>query len=49
MAAEFVGHSRCVELQAKLVQLLDDPALDARVRAAQSLIALSQPAAKDKE
>lgn len=49
MAAEFVGHSRCVELQAKLVQLLDDPALDARVRAAQSLIALSQPAAKDKK
>jgi len=48
MAAEFVGHSRCVELQAKLVQLLDDPALDARVRAAQSLITLSQPAAKDK-
>lgn len=45
MAAEFVGHSRCVELQGKLVQLLDDPALDARVRAAQSLLALSQPAA----
>jgi sialidase-1 len=48
MAAEFVGHSRCIELQGKLVQLLDDSTLDARVRAAQSLIALSQPAAKGK-
>lgn len=46
MAAEFVGHSRSVEHQAKLVRLLDDPTLDTRIRAAQSLIALSLPAAK---
>ncbi|NLF67715.1 MAG: HEAT repeat domain-containing protein [Candidatus Anammoximicrobium sp.] len=49
MAAEFVGLGRGVEFQAKLVQLLDDRTLDARLRAAQSLLALSQPAAKDKE
>ncbi len=49
MAAEFVGHSRCFELQGKLVQRLDDPVLDPRVRAAQSLLVLSQPAAKSRE
>jgi sialidase-1 len=43
MAAEFVGHSRSIEFRDKLIKLLDDPALDVRVRAAQSLIALSMP------
>lgn len=43
MAAEFVGHSRSIEFREKLVTLLDDPALDVRVRSAQSLIALSKP------
>ena len=46
MSAEFAGHSRSFDCQAKLVRLLDDAALDARVRAAQSLIALSLPATK---
>lgn len=49
MAAEFAGHSRCVELQGKLVRLLDDTVLDARLRAAQSLIALAQFTAEDRE
>lgn len=40
-AAEFAGYSRAVEFRETLVRLLDDPALDVRVRAAQSLIALS--------
>ncbi len=42
-AAEFAGYSRCVELHSRLVELLDDPLPDVRVRAAQSLIALSLP------
>jgi sialidase-1 len=46
MAADFAGHNRCFECQSKLVGLLDDSTLDARVRAAQSLIALSLPAPK---
>jgi len=46
MAADFAGYSRCVECQSKLVGLLDDSTLDVRVRAAQSLIALSLPAPK---
>ncbi len=46
MAAEFAGISRTMEAHEKLVQLLDDPFLDVRIRAAQSLIALSQPADK---
>ena len=46
MAADFAGHSRCVECQSKLVRLLDDSILDVQVRAAQSLIALSLPAPK---
>ena len=45
-SAECAGYSRCFEYQAKLIRLLDDSTLDARVRAAQSLIALSLPAAK---
>ncbi len=44
-AADFAGHSRAVEYRDALVKLLDDPTLDVRVRAAQSLIALSKPAA----
>ncbi len=46
MSAEFAGHSRCVDCRAKLIRLLDDPTLDVRVRAAQSLIVLSLPATK---
>jgi len=46
VSAEFAGHSRCIEYKAKLIHLLDDPTLDTRVRAAESLIALSLPAAK---
>ncbi len=45
-SAECVGFSRCFEYQDKLIGLLDDPTLDVRVRAAQSLIALSLTAAK---
>jgi sialidase-1 len=44
IAADFVGHSRGVEHQPKLIKMLDDPALDVRVRAAQSLLVLSLPA-----
>ncbi|HET6575956.1 MAG TPA: exo-alpha-sialidase, partial [Fimbriiglobus sp.] len=44
-AAEFAGHSRAVEFRVALVKLLDDPTLDVRVRAAQSLVALSKPPA----
>ncbi len=41
--AEHVGHARVFEHRPRLVQLLDDPGLDVRIRAAQSLIALSLP------
>ena len=44
VSAEFAGHSGCSEHQAGLIRLLDDTTLDTRVRAAQSLIALSLPA-----
>jgi sialidase-1 len=43
-AAEFAGYCRATEFRDALVKLLDDPTLDVRVRAAQSLIALSLPA-----
>lgn len=43
-AAEFAGYCRAVEFRDALVKLLDDPTLDVRVRAAQSLVALSLPA-----
>ncbi len=46
LSAECVGYSRCFEHQAKLIQLLDDPQLDVRVRAAGALIALSLPSAE---
>ncbi len=45
-SAESAGHSRCIDCQAKLIRLLDDSALDVRVRAAQSLIVLSLSATK---
>lgn len=41
-AAEIVGHARAANLRAELVRLLDDPALDTRIRAAQSLIVLNK-------
>jgi sialidase-1 len=41
-AAEFAGYCRAVEFRDQLVRLLDDETLDVRVRAAQSLIVLSQ-------
>jgi sialidase-1 len=43
-AAEFAGYCRAAEFRDALVKLLDDRTLDVRVRAAQSLIALSLPA-----
>jgi outer membrane protein assembly factor BamB len=43
-AAEFAGYCRLDESRVALVRLLDDPTLDVRVRAAQSLIVLSLPA-----
>jgi sialidase-1 len=46
MAAEFAGISRTVEAREKLIQLLDDPFADVRIRSAQSLIALSLPEGK---
>jgi sialidase-1 len=45
-AAECVGHVRCCDCQAPLIRLLDDSALDVRVRAAQALLLISQPATK---
>jgi sialidase-1 len=43
-AAEFSGYCRLADARAALVKLLDDPTLDVRVRAAQSLLVLSSPA-----
>lgn len=42
-AAEFAGYCRGVEFRDRLVELLDDSTLDVRVRAAQSLLALTEP------
>jgi sialidase-1 len=42
-SAEFAGHARMAVAADKLIKLLDDPITDVRVRAAQSLLALSQP------
>ena len=39
-AADFAGHSRAAEHCDQLAKLLDDPVLDVRVRAAQSLVML---------
>lgn len=46
VSAEYAGHGRIFNAQPKLVALLDDRAVDVRIRAAQSLIALSLPAPK---
>jgi sialidase-1 len=46
ISAEFAGHVRCVDCQARLIRLLDNSTLDNRVRAAQALIVLSLPAKK---
>jgi sialidase-1 len=43
-AAEFAGYCRLTEARDALAKLLDDPTLDVRVRAAQSLIVLALPA-----
>lgn len=43
-AAEFAGYCRADEFRDALVNLLDGPTLDVRIRAAQSLIVLSRPA-----
>lgn len=43
-AANFAGDARATGTAAKLAELLEDPVLDVRVRAAQSLLVLSQPA-----
>ena len=44
MAAEFAGLSRTTEALEKLKELLKDPALDVRIRSAQSIIVLSRAA-----
>jgi sialidase-1 len=41
-AADFAGHSHAVECRTQLIKLLDDQALDVRIRAAQSLVMLSK-------
>jgi sialidase-1 len=43
-AAEFAGYCRLADARDALVKLLDDQALDVRVRAAQSLVVLALPA-----
>ena len=45
-AAEFCGYCRAEEFRDQLVKLLDDTTLDVRIRAAQSLLVLSQPPEK---
>lgn len=42
-SAEFAGYSRSVEFRPQLIKMLDDENLDTRIRAAQSLVMLSQP------
>jgi len=42
-AAEHVGHARAFDHRNTLIALLTDPAIDVRIRAAQSLITLSLP------
>ncbi len=44
-AATFAGDARAVSVAPRLKELLDDENIDVRVRAAQSLLALSKPAA----
>jgi len=45
-AAEFCGYCRTAGYRGQLIELLNDATLDVRVRAAQSLIVLSQPPGK---
>lgn len=42
-AATFVGDARATQYAPQLIALLDDPHLDTRIRAAQSLLVLSKP------
>ena len=42
-SADFAGYARAVEFRPRLIEMLQDENVDARVRAAQSLIALSLP------
>lgn len=42
-AATFVGEARALQYTDQLIALLEDPNLDTRIRAAQSLLVLSQP------
>ncbi|WP_164100827.1 sialidase family protein [Candidatus Laterigemmans baculatus] len=42
-AATFAGDARATSLAPRLVEQLDDPELDARIRAAQTLLELQQP------
>jgi len=44
-SADFAGYGQVAEGREKLIKLLDDPGIDVRIRAAQSLIALSLPPA----
>jgi sialidase-1 len=46
-AANFAGDARAFEAVEDLTRLLNDPVLDVRLRAAQSLLTLSQPPAPD--
>ncbi|MCO6456953.1 MAG: exo-alpha-sialidase [Pirellulaceae bacterium] len=46
-AANFAGDARLTEARQPLIRLLDDTNLDVRLRAAQSLIMLAQPAPPD--
>jgi sialidase-1 len=43
VAAEFAGHAGCAEHVPRLLRMLNDDVLDARVRAAQSLLMLAGP------
>ena len=47
-AATFAGDARALSAADKLIDLLDDSNVDVRVRAAQSLLVLSQPAPLDR-
>jgi sialidase-1 len=42
-SADFAGYARATEFRPRLIEMLEDENVDARVRAAQSLIALSLP------
>jgi sialidase-1 len=46
-AATFAGDARATSVGPDLIKLLDDPTLDVRIRAAQSILVLSQPEPAD--